>query len=108
MQLHRRLLVSLLVVFAAPTVQAQPAPSPTNGRALAAQLCAGCHLIGPDARGPVPDGIPSFMAIAARPESDEKRIQAALISAPHPLMPSPPLDNRQMADVAAYVLTLRP
>ena len=102
------LLAYLMGILAASTAQSQPAPSPTNGRALAAKLCAGCHLVGPDAKGPVPDGVPSFMAIAARPDSDERRIQAALISVPHPLMPSPPLDSRQMADVASYILTLRP
>ena len=100
-------LCPILLLGAFPAL-AQPAPDPAAGKLLAEQLCSSCHLVGPRQAGPVPDGVPSFMAIAARPDNDERRIQAALISAPHPLMPSPPLDSRQMADVASYILTLRP
>jgi hypothetical protein len=56
----------------------------------------------------VPDGISSFMAIAARPGMDAARLEAALLSPPHPAMPSPPLDTRQVHDIAAYILPLRP
>jgi mono/diheme cytochrome c family protein len=99
--------LSLLRLGAGP-VLAQPAADPGNGRSLAVELCRGCHLVGPDHAGPVPDGVPSFMAIASRPAVDARAIEAALISPPHPLMPSPPLDTRQMRDIAAYILSLRP
>jgi mono/diheme cytochrome c family protein len=105
--MRRLLTASMLATLAAPAL-AQPAPDPGNGLALAQQLCQGCHLVSPRQAGPVPDGIPSFMALAARPGVDSARIEAVLIKPPHPLMPSPPLDTRQMKDVAAYILSLRP
>ena len=103
-----RLLLACLLMVAITDARAQPAPDPANGRVLAGKLCASCHLIGPQAKGPVPDGISSFMAIAARPGADATRLEAALLSPTHPAMPIPPLDMRQVQDVTAYILTLRP
>ena len=88
--------------------QGTPPGDPAAGRALAGQLCSSCHLVGPEQRGPVPDGVPSFMAIAARPGTMEDHLLGVLVSPPHPAMPAPPLDRRQMRDVAAYILSLRP
>jgi mono/diheme cytochrome c family protein len=103
-----RLLMASLVWLAIPSAMAQPAADPTNGRALAQELCTGCHLVGPEDKGPVPDGIPSFVEIAGRPGTDADRLQIALLRPPHSLMPSPPLDTRETQDVAAYILSLRP
>ena len=86
--------------------QAGTPGDPGRGRDLARQLCGSCHLAGPEQRGPVPDGIPSLMAIAARPGVTEDRLLGALIGPPHPQMPQMPLDRRQTRDVAAYVLSL--
>jgi mono/diheme cytochrome c family protein len=96
-----------LLMLAQPAL-AQPAPDPASGQALAETLCRSCHLVSPQQGGPVPDGIPSFMAIAARPGLDPRQIEAVLIAPTHPQMPSPPLDTRQMRDVAAYILSLAP
>ena len=104
----RWLLVASLACLSAAPGLAQPAADPASGGVLAGQLCSGCHLVSPRSHGPVPDGIPSFMAIAARPGIDSARIEATLLSPPHPVMPSPPLDPRQLHDVAAYILSLRP
>jgi mono/diheme cytochrome c family protein len=104
----QRVLLACLVMVAIAEARAQPAPDPASGRVLAGKLCASCHLIGPQAKGPVPDGISSFMAIAARPGADAPHLEAALLSPTHPAMPSPPLDTRQVQDIAAYILTLRP
>ena len=103
-----RWLTASLLALAASPAWAQPAPDPANGLTLADQLCRGCHLVSRSQSGPVPDGVPSFMAIAARPGIDLPRIEAALIQSPHPAMPSPPMDTRQMRDVAAYILSLKP
>jgi mono/diheme cytochrome c family protein len=87
---------------------AQAPPGPAKGGDLAQALCRNCHLIGPNHRGPVPDGVPSVMALAARPGIDADAIKTALIAPPHPLMPDPPLTQAQMGDVAAYILSLGP
>lgn len=98
---------SLLALGASDAV-AQAPPDPGNGGALARALCRNCHLIDPNHRGPVPDGVPSFMALAARPGIDAEAIKTALLAPPHPLMPDPPLTQAQMRDVAAYILSLGP
>ena len=102
------LLLACLPSVAALRAHTQPIPDAANGHALAGRPCAPCHLIGPEAKGPLPDGIPSFMAITTRPGADATRIQASVLSPPHPAMPSPPLDMRQIQDAAAYILTLEP
>lgn len=98
--------LSTVLVLATASASAQPAADPSRGRALADQLCSSCHLVSPDHRGPVPDGIPTFMSLAGRPAQTEDRLIVALLSPPHPAMPNPPLDRQQMRDVAAYILTL--
>jgi mono/diheme cytochrome c family protein len=87
--------------------QPQPPPDPGAGGALARQLCASCHLVADDQPGPVPDGIPSFRTISAQPHIDASYLKGALVESPHPLMPDPPLTNRQLVDVVAYILSLR-
>jgi mono/diheme cytochrome c family protein len=99
-------LAALAALGTAPPARGEPPGDPDRGRELARRFCASCHLIGPEHRGPVPDGVPSFMAIAARPGVMEDRLLGVLVSPPHPAMPSPPLDRRQMRDVAAYILSL--
>lgn len=86
-------------------VAAQPI-DPAAGRALALELCSNCHLV-PGATRPVPDGVPGFAAIA-RAWNDPKALADRLIAPPHPEMPPPPLGNRQRAEVAAWILSLRP
>jgi mono/diheme cytochrome c family protein len=84
---------------------AQPI-DPAAGRALAVELCSNCHLVPGLARGPVPDGVPTFAAIA-RKWSDPKALADRLIVPPHPDMPPPPLGNRQRAELAAWIGSLR-
>lgn len=84
---------------------AQPV-DPAAGRALAVELCSNCHLVPGLARGPVPDGVPTFAAIA-RNWSDPAALADRLIVPPHPDMPPPPLGNRQRADLAAWITSLR-
>jgi mono/diheme cytochrome c family protein len=106
----RWMLVGLggLLLAGAASAGAQETGDAREGRVLVDKLCRSCHLVAPDQRGPVPDGVPSFMAIAGRPGLDAKSIEARLVRPPHPMMPDPPLDQRQMRDVAAYILSLRP
>ena len=102
-----RLLGATSILLAAVPALAQPVDT-ANGLDLAQRLCSACHLVSAKPQGPVPDGVPSFMAIAAKPGMDAARIEATLIQPKHPAMPTPPLDNRQRRDVAGYILSLRP
>jgi mono/diheme cytochrome c family protein len=82
------------------------APDPVRGREVATQMCRGCHLIARDDRGPVADGVPSFMAMADEQGTTPELLEAKLIGE-HPVMPQPPLTTQQTADVVAYILALR-
>jgi hypothetical protein len=97
----------LASLFVGGAALAQAPGDAANGRDLSERLCRGCHLVSPEQRGPVPDGVASFMAIAGWPEVSARTLGAALLSPPHPLMPDPPLSRQQMNDVAAYILSLR-
>jgi mono/diheme cytochrome c family protein len=103
-----RALGALLAAAAVPAGAQEVPADPARGLALAEQLCRNCHLVRPEQRGPVPDGVPSFMAVAARPGLTPSRVEAALIHPPHPQMPDPPLSQQQIRDVAAYILSLKP
>ena len=87
--------------------RAEPPGDPARGHDLVRQSCGACHLVDLKQRGPVPDGIPSFMALAARPGETEDDLLGSLINPPHPQMPSMPLDQQQMRNVVAYILSLR-
>ena len=87
---------------------AQTPPDPAAGQALAAQLCASCHVVSDAQRQPVPDGVAPFALIAKKFGDTPEALQARLAKSPHPAMPEPPLSRQQAADVAAYILTLRP
>lgn len=99
------LVVGVVVSAVAGAAVAQPA-DPAAGRALAIELCANCHLVPGHGRGPVPDAVPTFAAIA-RKWSDPVALADRLIVPPHPEMPAPPLSNRQRLDLAAWILSLR-
>lgn len=101
------LAVAIALLAPAALAQETPAGNAAQGAELASTLCRGCHLISPADRGPVPDGVPSFVAIAQRPGQTTTTV-AARIMGDHPIMPQPPLSAQQTQDVAAYILSLRP
>ncbi|MDX6748620.1 hypothetical protein SH611_02255 [Geminicoccaceae bacterium 1502E] len=97
----------LAVLPAAAQTAMQPPPDPESGRVLAGQLCSACHLVSPQHKGPVPDSVPPFMALAERLPQDPGDAAARLLGDPHPQMPEPPLTQAQLLDVAAYILSLK-
>jgi len=95
------------LLITAQSVLAQVPPDPANGRVLATELCTNCHLVSPDQKGPVVDGIPSFMAIAGQAGQDAQKIQSILLDPPHPLMPSPRIRASTWDELAEYRATSR-
>jgi mono/diheme cytochrome c family protein len=88
---------------------AQPAtnaPDPEYGKKLAGNLCSNCHLVGTGEQQQANADIPSFHEIANKEGQTAGSIMAHIMLPKHP-MPSIPLTQGELADLAAYILTLR-
>lgn len=86
--------------------QPQAVGDSARGYSHAAQICARCHAIERgEARSPEA-GVPSFQAIADTPGMTSIALNAWLHT-PHPSMPNFILDPDAVADVSAYILSLR-
>ncbi len=75
-----------------------------NGKRLAEQWCAPCHLVSPNqARGTA--DVPPFEAIARQPGFNAGQLALFLLD-PHPAMPNMGLTRSEATDLAAYIQTL--
>lgn len=81
------------------------AGNPEQGRRLAERWCASCHLVGPGQRQASAD-VPTFASIARREDLSESLL-AAFLTAPHPPMSNLNLSRQEIADVLAYIRSLR-
>ena len=72
------------------------------GAAIAKELCSGCHVVTEGQTGPVPDGVPPFSIIAAKPGRSAGYLRAYLAE-PTPPMPHVPLTQQQVDSVIAYI-----
>lgn len=80
-------------------------PDAAAGERLARQWCANCHVVGPgDAASPLPQGPPSLRAAAQRLSADELR---TWLTHPHGAMPDLGLTRAEIADLIAYIETLK-
>jgi mono/diheme cytochrome c family protein len=82
--------------------QADESRDRAAGEAMAQELCSGCHIIGENQTGPVPDGPAPFPVIAGRPGRTVGYLEAYL-SNPTPPMPHVPLSKREVDGVIAYI-----
>ncbi|HET9572762.1 MAG TPA: cytochrome c [Methyloceanibacter sp.] len=98
--------LSLLVsgVAVAATIPGQP--DPVHGKALAESLCSNCHLVGAGTQEHVNADVPSFREIANVPGRTPGDIIGFIILPKHP-MPQIPLTKAELADLAAYIISLR-
>jgi mono/diheme cytochrome c family protein len=101
--------LGLISLFGAGLVWAGPvttAPDPAHGKELAASLCSNCHLVGTGEQHQANADIPSFREIADKEGQTAGTIMAHIVLPKHP-MPTIPLTKSELADLAAYILTLR-
>jgi mono/diheme cytochrome c family protein len=82
------------------------------GRELALQACTGCHVVSDNQRfPPLLKGAPDFRQIANQPNvtaTSLRRTIAALPQVPPKgQMANPVLTDKQLADVAAYIMTMQ-
>ncbi len=106
----QRLLVggALLALGSASPIAAQEGDpfegDPLAGLELAEQLCTGCHIVGTEQVGS--DIAPPFRVIARDPELSLTELHA-WPGAPHPVIPDLALGITQIADINAYLDSLR-
>jgi mono/diheme cytochrome c family protein len=81
-------------------------PDPIHGRDLAGRLCSNCHLVGVGQEEHANVDIPSFGEIANQEAQTEGAIVAHIMLPKHP-MPTIPLTTSEIADLAAYIMSLR-
>lgn len=106
MRFVSRTCLSLLIAPAVLPGAAQAADE-ANGKALGQRLCVNCHVVVPGEAGAgMTAGVPSFKDIARKPNQTAARIQDRMLN-PHPPMPQVQLTNRERADLAAYILSLK-
>jgi len=96
--------LTILPVFA-PSADAQPA-DPKRGRALAEIWCITCHVIDREQTRAVPAGPPPFPALADDPAVTPERM-SGFLRQPHPPMPDMSLTNQEVADLVAYIESLK-
>ncbi|MFM7083674.1 MAG: c-type cytochrome [Hyphomicrobium sp.] len=80
--------------------------SAIRGRELSEGLCSLCHAVGPDPASSGKTEIPSFYSIANRPNQNAQNLVASIIF-PHPEMPKISFTNKELKDIAEYILSLR-
>jgi mono/diheme cytochrome c family protein len=81
-------------------------PDPQSGKALAEKLCTNCHLIGSAQQESAVADVPSFHEIANSQSQSTGTIIAHIMLPKHP-MPQIPLTKNEIADLAAYITSLR-
>jgi cytochrome c len=77
-----------------------------RGQQLSERLCSGCHIVSPGSAATANVDIPTFAAIAGRPDTTAERLAGRII-VPHPPMPDTQLTVAEMRDIIAYILSLK-
>jgi mono/diheme cytochrome c family protein len=76
-----------------------------NGQAIAERWCSQCHIVSPGQTTPASD-IVTFSEIAKRFADDQSAL-SALLSDAHPPMPDMSLTRQEIADLVAFIGSLR-
>ena len=96
------LLLGAGLAFAGPVTNQ---PDPFHGKVLAQQLCSNCHLVDNQQQQANVD-VPSFNEIANKEGQTAGAIMAHIMLPKHP-MPTIPLTQSELADLAVYILSMR-
>ena len=103
----RYLLAALALPFFPFLALVDPAATGLQVKVLAEKLCTNCHLVGSaQQQQPANADVPSFKEIAGREDQTAGAITARIMLPKHP-MPQIPLTKAELADLAAYILSLR-
>lgn len=99
------IILAAFAVAAGPAF-AQESGDPFAGRELATRWCASCHVVDAEMQHQGIDSVPSFAAIAAMPSTTAASL-TAFLATPHGQMPDYALSRADIANISAYILSLR-
>jgi mono/diheme cytochrome c family protein len=85
---------------------AQEGGEPLAGHELATRWCSNCHVVDPGQQRQGTDAVPTFAAVAAMKSTTATSLRVFL-STPHAPMPDYSLSRVDIANVSAYILSLR-
>ncbi len=105
MRPFRHLAAPILLIAAMASIPAH-ANEIATGRALAERLCATCHMGPGQGEKTGANEIPGFHALARRQNQTMAGIIKWLSSVP-PMMPNHHLTQDEMADLAAFIMSLK-
>jgi len=103
--MKRALLSSILLLAASTGLSAEPVVigDAEEGFVYAKEVCANCHAIVSNETSPVTEA-PTFDEIAKRSEMSRETL-VERIKAIHPTMPNIPMEQDELNDLAAYILS---
>ena len=96
---------ALGALVAALPAAAQERGDPAAGHELASKLCTACHIVGTERTGS--DVAPPFAALAQDPDIALTELHAWRSGPMHPILSNLALTTKQIADVNAYLDSLR-
>jgi mono/diheme cytochrome c family protein len=95
---------ALAAALAVAPAMAQQPGSAEAGHELASKLCSGCHIVGNEPSGS--DLAPPFLVIAKDPDTSLIELHSWLHTG-HPTLRTLALNAKQIADINAYLDSLR-
>ena len=96
-----------IVTESGPALAQMGLADPKRGQELSARVCSGCHIVASGSATTANVDVPTFAAIARRPDTTAEQLAGRII-VPHPPMPTVQLTITEMRDIIAYILSLRP
>ena len=103
--MKRSCILLCLCTFASIPALSQMADT-KRGHELAARACSGCHIVANGSATTANADVPTFPAIADRPDTTPERLAGRIII-PHPPMPATQLTIAEMRDIIAYIMSLK-
>jgi mono/diheme cytochrome c family protein len=100
------LVFGLALLFSAAAAAQDLPGDPGRGHAIAEHGCSACHAIDPGVRAPPGVAAPTFQDVADDPAMTELALNA-FFQTPHQNMPNLQLSAENMADLIAYILSLK-
>jgi len=105
-QIIKSIATAVAVLALSGVASAQNGGDPAKGLELAEEVCAACHGIGNDYEPSPEPFAPSFEAIANTPGMTGLAL-AVFLQTPHATMPNLVLSGDEIANVSAYILSLK-